>query len=242
MSMINHSIPLYTALTLCLSHLGLSINSTKPLRKAQLPHPDLPSSTITNSPTTLPNYTMDATQQFSPPTPSSWSALKLSQASTLKSALEQQHASSLKSTLKRPLGNTFRSALKWPVTTLRPVRLAPKHCKSGSKKRKNNYVSPLFHDRGYPNPQDDWESTLPEVKAGRLIRKRLHHVPPLTDIGPNFGVDYDEFLHGIMLCEHLDISHLIPARQLELTNLIQQYWKTRASDDFDTLLARFISP
>jgi len=66
---------------------------------------------------------------------------------------------------------------------------------------------------------------LPEVKAGHLIRKLLHPVLPLTDIDPNFGVDYDESIYGTMLREHLAVSHLSPTHQLELTNLIKQYWR-----------------
>ena len=120
----------------------------------------------------------------------------------LRPTLKQHLASSM-----QPKSNTLKSALKRPASTLPPIRLAPKHHKSGSKKRKNTYVSPLFHDRGHPNPQDDWESMLPEVKAGRLIRKRLHPAPPLTDIDPNFGVKYDESIHGSMLREHLDVAY-----------------------------------
>ena len=104
-----------------------------------------------------------------------------------RSALKQPLASCLKLSSYAP-----KQALKRPSSTLPPVRLAPKHRKSKSKKRPNNYVSPLFHDRGHPHPQDDWESMLPEVKAGRLIRKRRHPAPPLTDIDPNFGVEYDD--------------------------------------------------
>ena len=65
---------------------------------------------------------------------------------------------------------------------------------------------------------------LPEVKAGRLIRKRKHPAPPLTDIDPNFGVDYDETTHGTILRAELDVSHLIKPRQTVLTNLIKKYW------------------
>ena len=137
-----------------------------------------------------------------------------------RSALKQPLASCLKLSSYAP-----KQALKRPSSTLPPVRLAPKHRKSKSKKRPNNYVSPLFHDRGHPHPQDDWESMLPEVKAGRLIRKRRHPAPPLTDIDPNFGVEYDESVHGSMLREHLDVAHLTPPRQLELTNLIKKYWR-----------------
>ena len=75
---------------------------------------------------------------------------------------------------------------------------------------------------------------IPEVKAGRLIHKCLHPVPPLTDVHPNFGVDYDESIHGIMLREHLDVSHLTPARQLELTNLIKEYCRVLCKEGVTT--------
>ena len=52
-----------------------------------------------------------------------------------------------------------------------PIRVAPKFRSSKSKKRTNNYVSPLFDSRGHPDEEADWESMLPEVKAGKLIRK-----------------------------------------------------------------------
>jgi hypothetical protein len=54
---------------------------------------------------------------------------------------------------------------------------------------------------------------LPEVKTGALIRKRKHQAPPLHDINPNFGVEYNEDLHGDMLRSDLDVSHL-PMDQL----------------------------
>ena len=57
-------------------------------------------------------------------------------------------------------------------------------------------ISPLFDDRGHPHPQDEWESLLPEVKAGRLIRKRRHEAPKLDEMDPNFGEEYDEAKHG----------------------------------------------
>ena len=60
------------------------------------------------------------------------------------------------------------------------------------KRKLQNYVSPLFDDRGHPIPQEDWEYMLPEVKAGRLLRKRKHDSPNLQDIDPDFGEVYDE--------------------------------------------------
>ena len=39
-----------------------------------------------------------------------------------------------------------------------------------TKRLRKQYGSPLFDDREFPHPQDDWESMLPDVKDGRLIR------------------------------------------------------------------------
>ena len=61
---------------------------------------------------------------------------------------------------------------------------------------------------------------LPEVNAGRLICKHLYPAPPLSDIDPNFGANYDKSNHGTFLLEILAVSHLTSARQLELTKLI----------------------
>ena len=83
-----------------------------------------------------------------------------------------------------------------------PIRVAARQkSKKGAKsarrtKRKTSFVSPLFDDRVFPHPQDEWESMLPEVKAGRLIRKRLHDPPKLQDVDPAFGVEFDEKMHG----------------------------------------------
>jgi len=75
---------------------------------------------------------------------------------------------------------------------------------------------------------------LPEVKAGRLIRKRKHIAPPLTDIDPNFGVEYDELLHGTMLRTELDVSHLTPPQQAILTALIKKYWRVFSKEGVTT--------
>ena len=60
---------------------------------------------------------------------------------------------------------------------------------------------------------------LPEVKAGHLIRKRKYAAPPLVDIDPNFVVEYNEDIHGKMLCDELNVSHLPSSQQTTLTAL-----------------------
>ena len=90
-----------------------------------------------------------------------------------------------------------------------PIRVAPKR-RSRKKSAKSNrarpkYVSPLFDNRGFPDPQDEWESMLPEVKNGRLLRKRVHDPPKLQEIDPDFGEEYDEAKHGDILRAKLNI-------------------------------------
>ena len=55
------------------------------------------------------------------------------------------------------------------------------------KRKRQNYVRPLFDDYGHPIPQEYWEYMLPEVKAIRPLRKRKHNSPDLQDIDPDFG-------------------------------------------------------
>ena len=97
-------------------------------------------------------------------------------------------------------------------TPAQPIRVAarPKSRRKGprTKQKCNKYVSPLFDDRGFPHPQDEWESMLPEVKAGRLIRKCRHDPPGLRDVDPTFGEEYDEAEHGKVLRAELKIEHL----------------------------------
>ena len=114
-----------------------------------------------------------------------------------------------------------------PITapTKSPIRIAPKHRKSSSKKCPHKCTSPLFDSWDHPDPQDNCEAMLPEVKAGRLIHKQKHAAPPLTDIDPNSGVEYNEEVHDAMLCDELDVSHQTPSQQTILTALIKKYWR-----------------
>ena len=93
-----------------------------------------------------------------------------------------------------------------------------------NKRKRQHYISPLFDDHGYPHPGDEWESLLPDVKEGRLIRKRKHSAPNLTSIDHNFGEEFDESKHGNMLRSDLKISHLTPAQQSALTSVVKRYW------------------
>ena len=75
---------------------------------------------------------------------------------------------------------------------------------------------------------------LPEVKAGRLIRKRRHAPPRLGDIDPEFGVEYDDKTHGAMLCSELKISHLQPDQQRILTSIVKKYWRVFCKEGVTT--------
>ena len=94
-----------------------------------------------------------------------------------------------------------------------------------SGRKRKTHARPLFGDRGVPHPQDDWESMLPEVKYGRLIRKRKHNPPSVHDVDPNFGETYDERKHGETLRAELNVAHLTPDQQDTLTAVIKKYWR-----------------
>ena len=99
---------------------------------------------------------------------------------------------------------------------------------------RKRYISTLFDDRGHPNPQEKWESILPEVKTGRLIRKRRHDTPRLDDVDPNFGEEFDEAKHGQMLKDELNISHLSVHQQNILIAAIKKYWRVFCKESIAT--------
>ena len=95
---------------------------------------------------------------------------------------------------------------------------------AATKRLSKRYDSPLFDDRGFTHPQDDWESMLPDVKDGRLIHKRLHEPPNLQAIDPDFGEEYNVAKHGDTLRTELNIAHLTPFQRSTLTAIIKKYW------------------
>ena len=74
----------------------------------------------------------------------------------------------------------------------------------------------------------------PEVKAGRLIRKRHNEDPKLDDVDPNFGEEYDEAKHGQMLKDELNISHLTVHQQNNLHAVIIKYWRVLCKEGVAT--------
>ena len=62
---------------------------------------------------------------------------------------------------------------------------------------------------------------LPEVKTGRLIRKRHHDPQGLRDVDPNFGEERDEAKHGKVLRYELKIEHLTEFQQEILTAVVK---------------------
>ena len=102
------------------------------------------------------------------------------------------------------------NAVTEQADTPRPICVAPKSKAQASAKKRKRLVNPLFDNRGFPNPHDNWEAMLPEVKAGRLIRKRKHNAPNVTDVDPDFGEEYDKAKHGNIIRTQLDLAHLTP--------------------------------
>ena len=76
------------------------------------------------------------------------------------------------------------------------IPVAPRSHKMPTYFKRKRRPSPLFNDRGFPNPQNSYESMLPEVSAGRLIRKRKHPSPSINSVDPNVGEEFDHNVHG----------------------------------------------
>ena len=57
-----------------------------------------------------------------------------------------------------------------------PIRVAAKQRSNrgatAATRKQKRYVHPLFSDRDFPHLQDDFESMLPDVKQGKLVRKQ----------------------------------------------------------------------
>ena len=110
-----------------------------------------------------------------------------------------------------------------------PIRVAAKQRSNrgaaAAARNRKRYVHPLFSDRGFPHPQDDFESMLPDVKHGKLIRKRKHKPPSLQDIDPGFGEEYCEAKHGKILRDELNVAHLTDRQKVVFTNVIKKYWR-----------------
>ena len=124
-----------------------------------------------------------------------------------------------------PIKATTLLGLPIKASTHAPICVAPKRGKSASKKCPNKYISsPLIDSHGFPDRQDNFKAMPPEVKDGCLVCKQKHITHPLTDIDPNFGVEYAELLHGAILSKELDVYHLTPPQQIVLTALIKKYW------------------
>ena len=60
--------------------------------------------------------------------------------------------------------------------------------------------------------------------SGRLILKRLHPAPDINSVNPTFGEVFDPILHEPHLAK-LQLSHLTPAQQTTLLDLIKEYWR-----------------
>ena len=83
----------------------------------------------------------------------------------------------------------------------------------------------MFDDRGYPDPQDDWEDMLPSVdKFGLVVRRRKHPARSVTDIDPDFNVHYEEALHGQRLRDELKLDHLPTDQRDAVRDVVKEYW------------------
>ena len=66
---------------------------------------------------------------------------------------------------------------------------------------------------------------LPEVKYGRLLRKRKHNSPNLQGIDLDFGEVYEDNKYGEILRAGITISCLTTVQQSVLTEVLKKYWR-----------------
>ena len=101
-----------------------------------------------------------------------------------------------------------------------PIRVAKKRKAPSSLKARKRHV--FLDDRGFPDPMNDFEYMLPEVR-GEFIRKRRHPARSLNDIDPEFNTQFDPALHGEALKE-LKTDHLPPDIASKLIELVKEFW------------------
>lgn len=101
-----------------------------------------------------------------------------------------------------------------------PIR-AIKRRRSGKRTRPKH---PFFDDRGFPSPQDDFESILPEP-TGKVQRKRQHPARPISDIDPSFDVKFDPKIHSERIQNELKLDHIEnPEHKVIIRDLVEEFW------------------
>lgn len=99
-----------------------------------------------------------------------------------------------------------------------PITVAPKP----KKRRKQTNV--FVDDRGFPDESEYWDYLLHTIDGGTVLRKLKYPQPPLDEIDPSFNVQFDPAIHGPILDQKLDTSHLDNDTATKLKNLIIKYW------------------
>ena len=98
-----------------------------------------------------------------------------------------------------------------------PIRVDKSKCR---RRLKNVFID----DRGFPDISDAYDTLLHNIDGGPVLRK-LKHPPPQVDVvDHSFAFQYDENLHGTILRERLDLSHLNRGLQDTIYAMIRKYW------------------
>ena len=82
----------------------------------------------------------------------------------------------------------------------------------------------FIDDRGFPDLSDEYDTLLHNVDGGPVLRKLKHSPPPLDVVDPSFNFQYEEAVHGDILRQRLDLSHLDKGLQDTIYALIRKYW------------------
>jgi hypothetical protein len=100
-----------------------------------------------------------------------------------------------------------------------PIRVAPK---PKVRKQLNNV---FLDDRGYPDQSGEYDHVLHNIDGGPILHKLRHPQPNLN--APVDPLNYPPFIsakHEAIMRKDMDLSHLDPALQEKIYNIICCHW------------------
>jgi hypothetical protein len=81
-----------------------------------------------------------------------------------------------------------------------------------------------YNDRGYPNQTNKFDHLLHNINGGVILCKTKFPQPLLDLCDPLFDYLFSDAIHGPILANVLDLSHLSLVNASRLTLLIKKYW------------------
>jgi hypothetical protein len=99
-----------------------------------------------------------------------------------------------------------------------PIRVTPRP------KFRQKFCNVYYNDRGYPDQTNEFDHLLHNIIGGVILRKTKFPQPLLDLCNPLFDYQFSDAIHGPILANVLNLSHLSPVNAACLTSLIKKYW------------------